>query len=593
MDGTRDPASKKRKHSFSVRAMSSVIPQQMRKKRNVLPCVSSFPNTSRRGYLWRLSGRRVLTTASWKTKYFVLHEEKLYYYASMKGRAGGVIDLKSFVDCVEAPLSDQKKANNVFFLVAEERGFFDQGRYYLSAETLSEMKGWVSDIRLALGNNRSQARKEYSNDVKEITQDTNFSSPMEGSIHRSNSANTLYSTIQDQKGLKNLKSNSWQKRSMDVGPLLGLGDEDHDLTYSYSSDEEGLNTSLPVNFLHKSPRSADTSLRRQAMKRGAHFISLDERSSSDRLRTPTYLSFEDLLYPDTENYGSALRKKQHESIQIGDMSTSSDEYKIQLQNMALDVKKNSDGLAKLSRTHESECGSGRINNEHRVDELGERLDQLQTMMVRLETQATNLMQEISSASYFTKQCVTEAEKSKEEYHELKEKVELILFQLQKETATTKFPSLTNPRISDRDESNVNMYNPDWVQTFPKQKVTPMTPYQPPSILRSSNGSDNSLTRKNRHMQANVKICQDPGHANQIYSPQMLYSQSKEDIKQGTYTKPHYSQPYAVKSENYKSLRRRSLINYGYTRPGQETQNYRNSQLVEEEANEKEESEATV
>ena len=44
----------------------------------------------------------------------------------MKGRAGGVIDLKNFVDCVEAPLSDQKKANNVFFLVAEERGFFDQ-----------------------------------------------------------------------------------------------------------------------------------------------------------------------------------------------------------------------------------------------------------------------------------------------------------------------------------------------------------------------------------------------------------------------------------------------------------------------------------
>ena len=46
----------------------------------------------------------------------------------MKGRVGGVIDLKSFIDCVEAPLSDHKKANNVFFLVAEERGFFDQVR---------------------------------------------------------------------------------------------------------------------------------------------------------------------------------------------------------------------------------------------------------------------------------------------------------------------------------------------------------------------------------------------------------------------------------------------------------------------------------
>ena len=95
----------------------------------VLPCVSSFPSTCRRGYLWRLSGRRVLATTSWKTKYFVLHEDRLYYYASMKGQAGGVIDLKSFVDCVEAPLSDNKKANNVFFLVAEERGFFDQVGY--------------------------------------------------------------------------------------------------------------------------------------------------------------------------------------------------------------------------------------------------------------------------------------------------------------------------------------------------------------------------------------------------------------------------------------------------------------------------------
>ena len=67
-----------------------------------------------------------MAPGSWKTKYYVLHEDKLYYYASMKGQAGGVIDLQHFSDCVEAPLSDQKKANNVFFLIAEERGFFDQ-----------------------------------------------------------------------------------------------------------------------------------------------------------------------------------------------------------------------------------------------------------------------------------------------------------------------------------------------------------------------------------------------------------------------------------------------------------------------------------
>ena len=31
-----------------------------------------------------------------------------------------------FMDCVEAPLTDHKKATNVFLLLAAERGFFDQ-----------------------------------------------------------------------------------------------------------------------------------------------------------------------------------------------------------------------------------------------------------------------------------------------------------------------------------------------------------------------------------------------------------------------------------------------------------------------------------
>lgn len=30
------------------------------------------------------------------------------------------------MDCVEAPLTDHKKATNVFLLLAAERGFFDQ-----------------------------------------------------------------------------------------------------------------------------------------------------------------------------------------------------------------------------------------------------------------------------------------------------------------------------------------------------------------------------------------------------------------------------------------------------------------------------------
>eukprot|EP00090_Calanus_glacialis_P000833 TRINITY_DN10589_c0_g1_i1.p1 TRINITY_DN10589_c0_g1~~TRINITY_DN10589_c0_g1_i1.p1 ORF type:complete len:574 (-),score=101.45 TRINITY_DN10589_c0_g1_i1:167-1888(-) len=573
MEGTRNPVAKKRKHSFSVRAMSSVIPQQMRKKRNVLPCVSSFPSTCRRGYLWRLSGRRVLATTSWKTKYFVLHEDRLYYYASMKGQAGGVIDLKSFVDCVEAPLSDNKKANNVFFLVAEERGFFDQGRYYLSAETLSEMKSWVSAIRTVLEKLKRQEPIKASNDYEVNNQDSQYSSVLEDSIHRSNSTTTLYSNTNDQKSLKHLNMKSWHKRSMDCGPLLGLGGEEHDLTYSYSSEEEGLNTSLPVNFVQKSPRSADTSLRRQAMKRGSHFISLDERSNSDTHRSPTYLSFEDLLYPDTGNYGLASGNMKPEKKHIDDIAVVSTDY-IRLQSMAKDMKTQADSLTKM-------------------DMLGDRLDILHSVMIRLETQASDLMQEISTASYYTKQCVKEAEKSKEDYLDLKEKTERILFQLQNETAAPKYSTITNPRTSDPAESKVQtVYGTDWAQTFPKQhKMTPMNLYQPQSILRSSNGSDNSLTRRNKIQQATVKICQDPAHVNQsLKPPTEIHVQ--DNLKDEIYTKPNFSEPYKIETENYKCLRRRSLMNYGYMKQSQETQNYRNSRLVEEEPSEKEESKST-
>ena len=69
-------------------------------------------------------------TQDWKRKYFVLVGERLFYYereSSQGGERGsGVIDLQCFIDCVEAPLTDHKKASNVFILIAKERGLFDQ-----------------------------------------------------------------------------------------------------------------------------------------------------------------------------------------------------------------------------------------------------------------------------------------------------------------------------------------------------------------------------------------------------------------------------------------------------------------------------------
>ena len=72
-------------------------------------------------------------THDWKRKYFVLTGDKLYYYDTELGDGGGpgagVIHLDCFIDCVEAPLTDHKKATNVFILLAKERGLFEQVRY--------------------------------------------------------------------------------------------------------------------------------------------------------------------------------------------------------------------------------------------------------------------------------------------------------------------------------------------------------------------------------------------------------------------------------------------------------------------------------
>ena len=68
-------------------------------------------------------------THDWKRKYFVLTGDKLYYYDNelSDGSANaGVIHLDCFLDCVEAPLTDHKKATNVFILLAKERGLFEQ-----------------------------------------------------------------------------------------------------------------------------------------------------------------------------------------------------------------------------------------------------------------------------------------------------------------------------------------------------------------------------------------------------------------------------------------------------------------------------------
>ena len=136
-----------------------------------------------------------------------------------------------------------------------------------------------------------------------------------------------------------------------------------------------------------------------------------------------------------------------------------------------------------------------------------------------------------------------------------------------------------------------IYSTAWAQTFPKQKpVTLMSYCRPQSILRTSTGSDNSLTRRNRNSQASVKICQDPSHVSQASAPQpsadLLPSHLTKDINQHEriYTKPQYKDPFQPETDNYQHLRRRSFLNSGLLKQNQNIQIYRNSKLVEEESN---------
>ena len=61
------------------------------------------------------------------------------------------------------------------------------------------MKSWVNNIKLVLEKNKKKATEENIVGPQEIAQEVPHTM-LEGSIHRSNSAATLYSTNQDQKG---------------------------------------------------------------------------------------------------------------------------------------------------------------------------------------------------------------------------------------------------------------------------------------------------------------------------------------------------------------------------------------------------------
>jgi len=279
----------------SLRSMASFHSKKHINK--VIPSAVSISVHSKKGYLWRLSTRRLVYTPEWKRKYCVLSGGGyLYYYDSETSQGGdrgsGVIDLRCVMDCVEAPLTDHKKATNVFILIAKQRGFFNQGRHYLSAETLYDMKDWVKHIKAVLTNlaepNKTSANTHRVASILEHESapvpEPLYASIKEESIHRSNSMSTLPSLCRGDQGADFLN------RSMDDCPMLGLGHTDHNLTYSYSSSDDSLNESFSINFNQKTPRFAENQIARTPIKNKKAISVNYEYDDIKSLKSPNYES---------------------------------------------------------------------------------------------------------------------------------------------------------------------------------------------------------------------------------------------------------------------------------------------------------------
>jgi len=58
----------------------STLKRSFSRKQIDIPHVSDIPASAKRGYLCRLSGRKILGKSDWKRKFFILYDNKLCYY---------------------------------------------------------------------------------------------------------------------------------------------------------------------------------------------------------------------------------------------------------------------------------------------------------------------------------------------------------------------------------------------------------------------------------------------------------------------------------------------------------------------------------
>jgi hypothetical protein len=121
--------------------------QNLKKKKNIipgdLPSPASLTNTRKQGYLVKLGGKGL--NRNWKKRWFILDDHSLYYFTDeMASKPKGVISLKSYRECEEAP--GEKKLTFRMFN-SQKTGL---RVFYMKADSREEMQQWIDAIQKAL-----------------------------------------------------------------------------------------------------------------------------------------------------------------------------------------------------------------------------------------------------------------------------------------------------------------------------------------------------------------------------------------------------------------------------------------------------------
>ena len=234
----------------------------------------------------------------------------------------------------------------MFILTSSGRDkMFPQGRCYLSAETLTEMRGWMGDIRCLLGSKRSEffssisdadknsiSRKEKDHILTRNQEDKSIRSSFDTlqSVKRKSRVlspepclNTSYpAQIPWRPHQKSASPQSWPHTGHGV---LGLDEADSslNLTYSYSSDEDeaaGRSKQRDLVTCPRSPRSVDTCLRRRVIDKNKHLAFID--SSEEDLSCLDDLVERKTAADENQSYNSLEKKMEtakQQSEKLGDL----------------------------------------------------------------------------------------------------------------------------------------------------------------------------------------------------------------------------------------------------------------------------------